>query len=95
MKNLLLLLPLFLLITDTFTLSAQSTENNPWGFLSEQSVRTELRSQPSLPEKYAITRLDIGSIKNSLSKAPLEFSQETESNPLELMFPMPDHKFGN
>ena len=73
-----------------------TTPGNPWVFLADQTVRAaELRSgTETLPERYALARLNVDEMKTMLVKAPMQFSQEAERNPLVLMLPMPDRTFG-
>ena len=68
---------------------AQTSSESLWSNVDEAQI-VMLGERHIVPQLYRTIKLDINGMKNFLSEAPLEFSDETRSKLAVLYLPMPD-----
>ena len=77
------------------TLSAYSVsaQNAFWSDVSESSINATSEQRKIVPNKYRTVSLDTVGMLALLDRAPMEFTQQSKTNPLTLSIPMPDGSF--
>jgi hypothetical protein len=68
---------------------AQTSSERLWSNVDESQIVT-VGERHIVPQLYRTIKLDVTGMRNFLSEAPLEFSDETRSKPITLSLPMPD-----
>ncbi|MCU0344465.1 MAG: M12 family metallo-peptidase [Ignavibacterium sp.] len=68
---------------------AQTNSASLWNDVNETQIVT-IGERYIVPQLYRTVKLDVNGMKNFLSEAPLEFSEETRSKQSVLYLPMPD-----
>ncbi|MBE0550991.1 MAG: hypothetical protein IH619_01245, partial [Ignavibacterium sp.] len=80
---------LFTLIVAIQVGFAQTSSESLWNSVDEAQIVT-VGERHIVPQLYRTIKLDVNGMKNFLSEAPLEFSDETRSKLVVLYLPMPD-----
>ncbi|HEX7357001.1 MAG TPA: hypothetical protein VF270_04760, partial [Ignavibacteriaceae bacterium] len=88
MNNLFRILTLIFFLTVQLTF-AQTNSQNLWQDI-DQSQIVPVGQRYIIPQSYRTVTLDIEGMRNFLTDAPLEFSNESKSKSLVLSLPMPD-----
>src|SRR5574338_449187 len=88
MNNLFRILTLIFFLTVQLTF-AQTNSQNLWQDI-DQSQIVPVGQRYIIPQSYRTVTLDVEGMRNFLTDAPLEFSNESKSKSLVLSLPMPD-----
>jgi hypothetical protein len=80
---------LFTILTALQPGFAQTSSESLWNNVDEAQIVT-VGERHIVPQLYRTIKLDVNGMKNFLSEAPLEFSDETRSKLVVLYLPMPD-----
>ena len=79
-----------LLTLSAYSLSAQKAF---WSDVSESSINATSEQRKIVPNKYRTVSLDTVGMLALLDRAPMEFTQQSKTNPLTISIPMPDGSF--
>ena len=78
-----------------FALPLFSQTINPWQTVEEQSFTKADMDRRIIPDKYKTYSLDFETLKKTVKKAPMRFSEKAKSGLPVLQIPMPDGQYQN